>query len=305
MSLSPELQQQRYAAIELAYSERRWLDVEQLSHTLLEELTDDPRDPLALRVVLLLGHTRLYGLGDPALARTQYAAVQEHSAEQTLRDIADQGLRQCEVLADSATFTPQSDSESAVAADAGVDATTGVETDIRQTAQSPARAAQPTADAAAAAPWLVEMGEADHHPAITAAGSPGGSADASPWLTQTEQTSAGPPPQAIPEEERHDPSEDIANVAVPAEGATGGSDPASPMPADPLADILAVEVIDEPDQVEVALAAEQPQSIEVVAEAPALPQSGQQAAAAGTAPLQTSPRELEELHKGLLRLRLD
>ena len=35
MSLSPEIQQQRYAAIELAYSERRWAEVESLSQELL------------------------------------------------------------------------------------------------------------------------------------------------------------------------------------------------------------------------------------------------------------------------------
>jgi hypothetical protein len=35
MSLSPEMLQERYSAIELAYSERRWPEVENLSQALL------------------------------------------------------------------------------------------------------------------------------------------------------------------------------------------------------------------------------------------------------------------------------
>ncbi len=98
MSLSPEIQQQRYAAIELAYSERRWPEVEQLSQDLLAEVPANPADPLRLRLELLLGHTRLYGLGDSSAARQHYACVLAHGTEATLRDIAQQSLDQCEQL---------------------------------------------------------------------------------------------------------------------------------------------------------------------------------------------------------------
>lgn len=92
MSLSPEILQERYSAIELAYSERRWPEVESLSQALLAELSPNPADPLQLRLVLLLGHTRLYGLADPSGAHHYYASVLEHCEEPTLRDIAQQGL---------------------------------------------------------------------------------------------------------------------------------------------------------------------------------------------------------------------
>jgi hypothetical protein len=103
MSLSPEIQQQRYSAIELAYSERRWPEVESLSQGLLAELGPNPTDPLQLRLVLLLGHTRLYGMADASGAQHYYSSVLEHCQEQTLRDIAQQGLAQCDRLVQQAS----------------------------------------------------------------------------------------------------------------------------------------------------------------------------------------------------------
>jgi len=103
MSLSPEIQQQRYSAIELAYSERRWPEVESLSQGLLAELGPNPADPLQLRLVLLLGHTRLYGMADASGAQHYYDSVLEHCQEQTLRDIAQQGLAQCDRLVQQAS----------------------------------------------------------------------------------------------------------------------------------------------------------------------------------------------------------
>ncbi|MFQ6539495.1 MULTISPECIES: hypothetical protein [Aphanothece] len=99
MTATPESLRQRYAAIELVYSERQWPQVESLSHALLVDLPDDPADPLRQRVVLLLGHTRLYGMGDVATARRHYEAVLKNGAEPTLRQIAEQGLEQCAEVA--------------------------------------------------------------------------------------------------------------------------------------------------------------------------------------------------------------
>lgn len=95
MSLTPEILQQRYATIERLYSEREWPQVEALSKTLLGELPADQADPVRLRLQLLLGHTRLYGMGAVADAREHYQAVLENCTETTLREIAEQGLQQC------------------------------------------------------------------------------------------------------------------------------------------------------------------------------------------------------------------
>jgi hypothetical protein len=95
MSLTPEILQQRYATIERLYSEREWPQVEALSEALLRELPEDAGDPVRLRLQLLLGHTRLYGLGVVDDARRHYQTVLDNCSETTLREIAEQGLQQC------------------------------------------------------------------------------------------------------------------------------------------------------------------------------------------------------------------
>ena len=293
MTLSPDIQQQRYAAIELAYSERRWLDVEQLSKTLLRELPDDQRDPLALRVVLLLGHTRLYGFGDSSLARKHYSTVLQHSDEQTLREIADQGLRQCTLLAEPETSDPSRNRTEAVIP-------TAEPTDPAGTSAAPA------STRAAAAPWLAEQGIGDTL-SRGAAGSTGLGADASPWLPSNDSDSV-PTPLL-----RHDADLEADD---PAEAADG--------PPTTRATLLATDVIEEPDQVEVALAADHPQPLDLIAvtsldrqregqqgeeelvEARLLaePRPLDAAATPGSPPVQP-PDELDELRRGLLRLKLD
>ncbi len=95
MSLTPEILQQRYATIERLYSERQWPQVEALSEALLRELPSGSDDPVRLRLQLLLGHTRLYGMGAVVDARNHYQSVLDHCSETTLREIAQQGLQQC------------------------------------------------------------------------------------------------------------------------------------------------------------------------------------------------------------------
>lgn len=97
MTANPESIQQRYATIERLYCEREWPQVESLSEDLLLELPDNPSDPLRQRVILLMGHTRLYGMGDVAGARGYYKALLRTEADDTLRQIADQGLNQCDL----------------------------------------------------------------------------------------------------------------------------------------------------------------------------------------------------------------
>ncbi|SBO44050.1 hypothetical protein [Cyanobium sp. NIES-981] len=97
MTATPESIQQRYATVERLYSERQWPQVEALCESLLIDLPDSPADPLRQRVILLLGHTRLYGMGDVESARSYYRALLRTEADNTLRQIADQGLHQCDL----------------------------------------------------------------------------------------------------------------------------------------------------------------------------------------------------------------
>jgi hypothetical protein len=94
MSPSPESLQERYAAIERFYAEQNWPEVEGQSQALLAELPADPAHPLRQRLLLLLGHTRLYGRGDQAAASRYYQEVLASNPEPVLRQIAEQGLQQ-------------------------------------------------------------------------------------------------------------------------------------------------------------------------------------------------------------------
>jgi hypothetical protein len=87
---------QLYAAIEKAYCEDRWSDVLAQGERLLAQL---PSDDLGLRqrLQLLMAHTFLYGFGDRRSAADLYHAVQASQAETALRQIAAQGLQQCDM----------------------------------------------------------------------------------------------------------------------------------------------------------------------------------------------------------------
>ena len=134
MTASPESLQQRYEAIEGFYNERQWDDVASLSEALLVELPDDPSHPLRQRLQLLLGHTYCYGYQDAQTATGFYSRVLAASEETMLREIAEQGLKQCINLADIAVEPAE------VTPD-----------------QSPAATA--AASATAATPWMEQLGE--------------------------------------------------------------------------------------------------------------------------------------------------
>lgn len=107
MAETHESHEQRYAAIERVYSEREWPEVESLGEALLVDLPDDPADPLRLRVILLLAHTRLYGMGDVDTAKGYYRALLRHCADPNLTQIAEQGLEDCCVVARQQERAPQ------------------------------------------------------------------------------------------------------------------------------------------------------------------------------------------------------
>ncbi|MFM7268991.1 MAG: hypothetical protein ACKOZT_10465 [Cyanobium sp.] len=95
----PDNAPQRYADLERAYVQERWLSVRGNGPVLLEELeeSDDPQaEALANRLRVLLGHAHLYGMGEPEIAEDFYRAVITGNAEADLRQIAAQGLEQCQ-----------------------------------------------------------------------------------------------------------------------------------------------------------------------------------------------------------------
>jgi hypothetical protein len=90
---------ERYAELEQAYTEDRWPDVLEQGGQLIADLSNDP-DPvttdLASRAHLLLGHAHLYGLRDPAAALPHYQTLLAGSADPDLRRIAEEALPYCQ-----------------------------------------------------------------------------------------------------------------------------------------------------------------------------------------------------------------
>jgi len=87
----PDQANNQYAALERLYSERRWAEVEASAEILLAELDGELRS----RVLLLLGHTRLYGYNDASVAAEHYRQVLAAEPEALLLGIAQEGLNQC------------------------------------------------------------------------------------------------------------------------------------------------------------------------------------------------------------------
>jgi hypothetical protein len=140
VTASPESLQQRYEAIEGFYNGRQWDDVASLSEALLVELPDDPSHPLRQRLQLLLGHTYCYGYQDAQTATGFYSRVLAASEETMLREIAEQGLKQCINLADIAIAPAE------VVPDQSPAATTDA-------------SATPATAGTAATPWMEQLGE--------------------------------------------------------------------------------------------------------------------------------------------------
>jgi len=101
MALSPLANDpsERYSELERAYTEDRWPDVLEQGNQLIADLSNGP-DPvtadLASRAHLLLGHAHLYGLRNPAAALPHYQALLAGSADPDLRRIAEEALPYCQ-----------------------------------------------------------------------------------------------------------------------------------------------------------------------------------------------------------------
>ena len=97
--------QQQYQAAEQAYGEGRYPDAQGLATTLLEQLeaTPDTQETRAAKlgwraiVGLLLGHIALYGQNQPDQAKRFYRLVLDSDPQETLAELAHQGLERCQL----------------------------------------------------------------------------------------------------------------------------------------------------------------------------------------------------------------
>ena len=95
---------EHYQAAERAYAEGRFDDAEQISMSLLGKLEnsqghdekDDNHANWVSTITLLLGHIALHGRSQPQQAKDWYKRSLKEMRDQTLQDIAENGLKQCE-----------------------------------------------------------------------------------------------------------------------------------------------------------------------------------------------------------------
>lgn len=291
-----ETQEHLYAAVELAYSEGQWQQALAQGEQLLRQIGDD-NPSLRLRLELLLGHTQLYGFANAAAAAQHYTTVQQLQPEPILLDIAVQGLEHSrQLLASSAPEEAPAPEEPAAAPQqeeppapvAAVDPFTA----------AAAGAAAPSAGATTAAmPWMVDLGGQD--PAAPAPETLEALAS-NPFLQSAPATGAAaasfPPaaPVAAPAEPPIALEPGTALALREPEPPEAVAEPA------PLEEPLAVDVVEEPELIEVRQAdPATAESIEVVPLEETL--AGEPPAATATEPL-FSPEEEEFLARGLLRV---
>ena len=149
---------ERYAELERAYTEDRWPDVLEQGGQLIADLSNHP-DPvtadLASRAQLLLGHAHLYGLRDPAAALPYYQALLAGPADPDLRRIAEEALPYCQSAVEPAAPSAVEATAGAVALDSdSSEAAAGVITTPTATATdaTAAASASPTV-AQKLSPW--------------------------------------------------------------------------------------------------------------------------------------------------------
>ena len=102
--------QQRYQAAERAYGAGQYDEAHKIATALLEQLSGTAKDPeeekalLGWRafVALLLGHIELYGLEQPSQASAFFQTVLASQPHDTLRELAQQGLKRAADMAETA-----------------------------------------------------------------------------------------------------------------------------------------------------------------------------------------------------------
>jgi len=220
---------ERYAELERAYTEDRWPDVLEQGGQLIADLSHDPEPvtaDLASRARLLLGHAHLYGLRDPAAALPHYQALLAGSADPDLRRIAEEALPYCRLTVEPGVSEATAGMFATAPATAtGASAAAAASPRVAQEL-FPRAAIEPTAEPLRdqildrQGQWIPRAGTAEE--AITEA--------ATPWLDAPIRL------------EQATQSEVSGMLAAP--GTTTGE----------LAPSLEVEVVEEPELVEVAQA---------------------------------------------------
>ena len=102
--------QQRYQAAERAYGAGQYDEAHEIATALLDQLSGTAKDPeeekalLGWRafVALLLGHIELYGLEQPSQASAYFQTVLDSQPHETLRELAQQGLKRAAEMAETA-----------------------------------------------------------------------------------------------------------------------------------------------------------------------------------------------------------
>lgn len=277
----PDDTAQRYAELEKAYVEERWSTVLAKGQTLLAtiESSDDPQaEGMANRVRVLLGHAHLYGLAEPEVAEDYYRSVLGSRAEPELRRIAAEGLQQCQRPPAPRAGAEAREPALATREPAVVQPVQAVDAASASEARTEARTEAPTpeAEAAGAAAGTPASGEgvpaaegaepdpglsgpdtppADPFLAAVLAGSAAtpaapGTAAAAPWLADLPQDFVTPAPAttADPFAGAGPAAAVVAETPVTPAGAAEPAGALEPIPS------LEVDVVEEPELVEVAQA---------------------------------------------------
>ena len=207
--------QQRYQAAERAYGAGQYDEAHRIATELLDQLSGTAKDPeeekalLGWRafVALLLGHIELYGLEQPSQASAFFQTVLASQPHDTLRELAQQGLKRAAEMATPKTSTPINKPSINEPPSLTPETSTTAPADILRD------------------PFLLEQPVNGQETAST------NQSSAMPWLDQMTEASPEPTPAASA-------PEPVVEPKPPVEPDPGESDPSDPDPMDLLAGSL-------------------------------------------------------------------
>ena len=169
--------QQRYQAAERAYGASQYDEAHKIATALLDQLSGTAKDPeeekalLGWRafVALLLGHIELYGLEQPSQASAFFQTVLDSQPHDTLRELAQQGLKRAAEMAAPKTSTPINESSINEPPSLTPETPTTAPSDILRDPflpEQPVNGQGQTASTnpSSAMPWLDQMTEASPEP---------------------------------------------------------------------------------------------------------------------------------------------
>ena len=185
--------QDAYIAVEHAYSMQQFPEALRLAQDLVPRIPSGSEDQLDLRLQLLIGHTYLYGLGQPQKALPCYQQVLKQSYDPTYRELAEQGVTLCQQAGASSSLA-------AIPDEASTSSSSG-----------------------AAVPWLEDLGslgttdQPGNDSPEAQPGLAGATAAAQPWAVKAEESVKG---DLV---ERIEPDlVEVIEEPAPSPGPTGG-----------------------------------------------------------------------------------